>query len=184
MQILEMAVRAGSFEKEAAEFGEMNKSKWFKSDPIADIDNFQVRKAGVHYSVWHDEVLIAFASLSKQDIPIVDDVWVNPDYRGKGVFAKLLWFFKSREGHPKLLIGGVHSEMMQDVIKRLSKFQKSWYKQGEVKPFSIDTLDQFYKGFGSSHWQLMLENEDTFFDGWPHFNGGGYIKESYDWQIR
>lgn len=160
LPILEMAVRGGSFEKEALAFGISKTDKWLESEVIANIDSFDVRKVKNHYSVWDGTVLVAFASLSTSEPPIVDDVWVKPEYRGKGVFAKLLWFFKSREGHPKLLIGGVHSEMMQDVIKKLSNFKKSWYKNGEVQPFDPKTLDKFYTGFGSSHWQLMLENND------------------------
>lgn len=145
---------------------------------IADIEEFQVIRYENFYSLWDRDELCGFTSLTNN---VVDDVWINPTYRGKKLFSKLLWFYKSRLGHNQLLLGKVHSRMMQEVVKGLSCFKKSWVnvKTKANEPFDLETLDHFYGDVEPTDWRLMLENNGDFSD-WPMFrNGSSFIAEDY-----
>jgi hypothetical protein len=91
----------------------------------------------------------------------------------------MLWFFKTRMNRSPLMIGQVHSKIMQDVVKGMSRFNKSWIniKTNEKQPFSIDTLDQYYSYLSPTNWRLILENSGEF--NWP-MKGGGFVIESYE----
>lgn len=153
---------------------------------IADIDGFMVKKYINYYSLWNQNEFAAIVRLSDDAIPIVDQVWINKDFRRQKLFSKMLWFFKTRLNHPQLLLGRIHSNDMQEVVLGLSRFKKSWYKNGVIEPFNKDTIDNYYSYAGPTKWFLMLENDGDFSD-WPQFNSlngmPDYIRESYDWQI-
>lgn len=113
---------------------------------IADIENYKVLQDGIYYSIWDDNTIVAVASLSDEN-NTVDDVWVDPEHRGKKLFSALLWFFKTRLNRSPLILGKIHSEDMQEVVKGLSRFNKKWVniETDEIQPFSLDTLDNFYQ---------------------------------------
>lgn len=177
----------GNLSKNADEYALAQKDKWKQHPHVGDIDKFSVRHQGVQYSVWDKDKLIASAELHNGNPSEVKKIWTNKAYRGKKILSRLLWFFKSRENKSRLLLGNMHSSDTQEVVKhRLSQFTKSWFKNGEQKPFSLDTLDQFYSKRETTGWQLMLENFSTFKHGpkWPRYTTGkNWITESYDWQI-
>lgn len=184
----EMTMRMGSLDNIATSFVNKNKQRWFDSGKhIGDIDEFTVKSLNGMYSMWDAARIVACSSLDivPNNHAIVDQVWVDPEYRGKKLFSKLLWFFKTRMNCPKLLIGDIHSSDMQQVIAGLSRFKKSWINisTGEVKEFSPETADEFSSWGGKTKWRLMLENEYDFSD-FPRFTtGNNFIKEAYDWQI-
>ena len=176
-----MTMRGPDFSKQAEQYGNMNKERWLTHGKyIADIENYKVLQDGIYYSLWDDMALVAYCSLANTD-NTVDDVFVNAAYRGKHIFSMMLWFFKTRLNRSPLLLGKVHSKMMQEVIKGLSRFNKYWFniRTNEKQPFSLDTLDNYYNYLAPTPWRLMLENSGDFSD-WPMFNGGGFIKESYE----
>lgn len=181
MKLNELALKAGSFDKEATEFGAAHAEKWAQGEHVGDIEQLQVKRTDKFYSVWNDSRLVAYCSL-KGDV--VDDVWVDPAARGQKIFSKLFWFLRSRENRTRLIIGDVHSTNMQEVLKGLRSFKKSWLntETNETEPFTADT-SKYYKG-SPLKWALMLENNEPFFSDWPRFSGGGFIKESYDWIIK
>lgn len=184
LKINEMTMRGPNLDKLATKFVDTNKDKWFTGQHIGDIEQYQIKKLDDYYSVWDRDVIIAASQLDDtKSIPIVDKVWVNKEYRGQKIFSKLLWFYKTRLGYPKLLLGDVHSADMQEVVKGLSNFTKYWVKGDQQEPFNINTLDKFY-GFGkSTGWMLMLENTGDF-SSWPKFTiGKDWIRENYEWQI-
>ena len=123
----------------------------------------------------------AVCSLSDTD-NTVDDVWVSQNYRGQKIFSKMLWFFKTRLGRSRLLLGPVHSPNMQEIIKGMSRFDKKWIniETDQVEPFDLNTLDQFYSYGGPTSWRLMLENTHKF--NWP-MRGGGFVKEQFSGYI-
>jgi hypothetical protein len=183
----EMTWRAGNLDSTSATFVGKNKDYWYREGKhVGDIDQFAVRKTSTMYTLWDSETIVACANIDV--IPghyaIVDDVWVAPEYRGQKIFSKMLWFFKTRENQPKLVLGDIHSATMQEVVKGLSRFNKHWMnKTGEVKDFSLDTLNDFYSYGGKTGWRLVLENAYDFSD-FPRFTDGkSWIRESYDWQI-
>ncbi len=182
----EMTMRFSSFDKLASKVADIRKAIWFtEGNYIADIDQFNVRlyRPDNLYSLWDKEELIAYITLSEKSE--VDDVWVQPNYRGQKIFSKLLWFFKTRLGHNKLMLGKVHSRDMQEVVKGLSRFNKSWENMvtGEIHEFDVNTLDDYYDWLKSTDWRLILENDGNFSD-WPMFTlNKQFILESYDWQI-
>jgi len=174
-------LRGPNFDSTAEEFGKMNQKRWLTNGKhIGDIENYKVLQNGIHYSLWSNDTLVAFTSL-KDSNNEVDDVWVNADYRQQKIFSKILWFYKTRLHRSKLILGPVHSETMQEVVKGLSRFEKSWVniRTNEVMPFDAATLDNFYSRMGITAWRLMLENNGDF-TGWPMFNtGSSFIKENY-----
>ena len=172
-------MRGPNFDKVAKDFGNTNSSRWkTKGKHIGDIEDYKLLQEGIYYSLWDQETLIAYCSLSTSNNE-VDDVWVHEQYRGKKLFSMLLWFFKTRLNRTPLMLGSVHSSAMQEVVKGLSRFKKYWFnlRSNEKALFSIDTVDSFYSHSGSTAWRLMLENTGEF--NWPKFNGSGFIKESY-----
>lgn len=179
MKINEMTMKGPDFSKQAEQFADKYKDRWFNNGKhIADIEEYKVLEDGIYYSLWDDSTLVAVCSLSKVD-NMVDDVYVNPLYRGKKIFSMMLWFFKTRLNRSPLMLGQVHSTDMMEVIKGLSRFQKYWYniKTNEKEQFSLDTLDDFYSYLQPIAWRLMLENTGEF--NWPMYNTEGYVKESY-----
>jgi len=179
MKINEMTMRGPNFDKQAEEFGKMNEKRWLEQGKhIADIEQYKVIQHGIYYSLWDNDQLVAFCSLSNAD-NTVDDVFVQQDYRNKKIFSMMLWFFKTRLNRTPLLLGPVHSNTMQEVVKGLSRFKKYWVniKTNEKVPFDINTVDEYYSYLQPTPWRLVLENNGEF--NWPMFNGNGYIKESY-----
>jgi hypothetical protein len=180
MKIQEMTMRGPNFDNVAQEFVGKNQARWKKyGKHIGDIEDYKVLQDGIYYSVWDNDAIVAVTSLSNASNE-VDDVWVSPQYRGKKIFSMLLWFFKTRLQRDKLLLGPIHSASMQEVVKGLSRFNKSWVniRTNEIKPFSSDTVDEFYSYAGPTQWRLMLENSGDF-SSLPKFNVGGFVKESY-----
>lgn len=179
-----MTMRGGDFNTAANKFVDARKDEWKKNGKhVGDIENFTVLQDGYYFSVWDNDTIVACTSLTGYaDTNIVDEVWVNPDYRGQKLFSKLIWFYKTRLNRNNILIGQVHSKDMQEVIKGLSRFDKYWYntKTKEKKPFSLDTLDDFYSYTQVTPWRLMLENDGDF-SSWPKFTEGkSFMLESYD----
>lgn len=183
MKIHEMTMRGGNFDDLATKFVSFKRDTWKKNgNHVGDIENFTVLQDGKYFSVWDNDEIVACSSLTGYaNTNIVDDVWVNPDYRGQKLFSKLIWFYKTRLDKNNLLIGQVHSKNMQEVIKGLSRFSKWWYntKTKEKKPFSLDTLDDFYSYTEVTPWRLLLENNGDF-SSWPKFTeGNSFMLESY-----
>jgi hypothetical protein len=183
----EMTMAGPNLDKLATKFANNAKDILATGFHIGDIDHFTVKQYKNFYSLWDKGIFVATASLSNDHIPIVDQVWVDNEYRGQKVFSKMLWFFKTRLNNPKLLLGNVRSTDMQEVVKGLSRFKKFWYKDGIVEPFDANTLDKYYNRLQPTGWHLLLENVGDF-SNWPKFNNSldglpDYIKESYDWQI-
>jgi len=179
MKINEMTMKDPDLSKQAEEFANKHKEHWFNNGKhIADIEEYKVLKDGIYYSLWYDNNLVAVCSLS-DTTNTVDDVYVNPLYRGKKIFSMMLWFFKTRLNRSTLMLGQVHSTDMQEVIKGLSRFDKYWYntRTNEKEPFSVDTLDNFYSYLQPTAWRLVLENSGEF--DWPMYNTEGYVKEAY-----
>lgn len=178
---IEETMRGPNYDSAAAKFGETNRTRWLThGQHIGDIENFKLLQDGIYYSLWDNDVLVAFTSLSNSD-NTVDDVWVNPQYRGKKIFSMMLWFYKTRLGRGRLILGPVHSQAMQEIVKGMSRFNKYWLniRTNEKQPFDKDTTDNFYSYAGATPWRLVLENTGDFSD-WPKFNNNmSYIKESY-----
>lgn len=179
-EISEMTMRGPDLSNVAQQFVDANKERWYKNGKyIADIENYKVRQDGIYYSLWDDTTLVAVCSLSNAENK-VDDVYVNPDYRGKKIFSMMLWFFKTRLNRSPLMLGDIHSKMMQEVVRGMSRFNKYWFniRTNEKAPFNVDTVDDFYSYTQSTSWRLMLENDGDF--NWPMFNQGGFMKEAYE----
>lgn len=179
----EMTGRAGDLSAVAQKYVDANIESW-KNDPlVANIDEFDVKHENNVYTVWDNDILVATTTLSDDTIPVVDQVWVNPKYRGQKVLSKLLWFYKTREGHNQLLIGAVHSKEMQEILAGgLSRMKKYWYKDGVIEPFDPNDEEKYSWG-GKTGWSVMLENtyDYTDFPRWTTYKD--FIRESYDWQI-
>lgn len=182
--IPEMTMRGPSMSASAQHYVNANIESW-KNDPlVANIDEFDVKHANSVYTVWDNDTLVATTTLSNDTIPVVDRIWVNPEYRGQKVLSKLLWFYKSREGHPRLLLGDFHSKEMQEILagNGLSRMTKHWYKNGDIQPFDPVDPSKYSLG-GKTGWFVMLENNGDF-SGWPRWTENkDFMREPYNWQI-
>jgi hypothetical protein len=187
----EMAYKGGDLRSQADEYAKKQEVNLKDAKHVGDIEEFQVKKKGLIFSLWKDDELVALASLDP--IPnayaVVDDLWVKDTFRNQKLLSKLLWFFKSRENHPKLLLGKLHSDDTYNVLKAggLSKFKRYWFDpiSSDTAEFDRDTIDEFYKGRKSS-WTLMLEQtDDQYLKNMPRFNNleSGFVKMCYNWQI-
>lgn len=179
----EMAHPAGDYTASADHYASLNKDTWMQQgNNIADMDNFTIRKYKNTYSVWDNDTLVACADILPNEIPTVDNVWVNENYRGQRLFAKLIWFFITRLNYKQLLLGESHSALMREAIKNLSNVPKVWYnvKTKQTEPFSIDTMDKYY-AIPFNEWMLMF-TENGLKD-WPMRNGKGFTKESYEGNV-
>jgi len=185
----EMTVKAEiNFDRFALNFVNQQKDIWDDlGTHIGDIEKFKIKQYGIMYSLWDGDKVVACASLSEDTIPLVDHVWVDEDYRGQKLYSKLLWFFKTRLGHSRILLGDTHSRNMQEiVVNGLSGFTKSWYstETGENEPFDKNSLDKYYSdNTKPTEWRVMLENFGTY-QNWPKFSGNDFIRDHYDWQIK
>lgn len=177
----EMTMRGPSFDAAAEKFGQLYASSWLANGThIGDIEHYQLVKYCNYYSLWDNQKLVAFTSLT-DDTNEVDDVWVDEKYRSHKIFSKLLWFYKTRLQRNKLILGPVHSKTMQEVTKGLSRFKKSWINTATntAAVYDINTLDDYYSYGGPTEWRLMLENDSTFTN-WPMYTRGqSYVKENY-----
>lgn len=180
-ELFEMAIRGGNLNSNAISYVKKHQSTWQTAPITANLDDFDIRKCEDVYSLWEKDKFVATASLKMvQDVGLIDNVWVDPEYQGKKIFTKLLLFFRTREGVTKLQFSTVHSDDTYNLLKLggLTLFKKSWIgKNGEKAPFSVDTIDKFY---GAGHWKLMLENNSDFSD-FPRFVEG--FTQSYDAMI-
>ena len=119
-------MRGPNYDNVARQFGDANAKRWqSKGKHIADIEQYKVLQDGMYYSVWDRDILAAYCSLSNASNE-VDDVWVNPHYRGQKLFSMMLWFFKTRLNRSPLRLGSIHSSTMQEIVKGLSRFKKYW----------------------------------------------------------
>ena len=184
-ELTEMTMRGPDYNSLANKLAASNEVNWKNGKHIADIEQYKVLAreseqlpGATHYSLWDNEKLVAFASIVSGNE--VDGVWVHPEYRGQRLLSKLLWFFKTRLNISPLMLGDIHSTMMQEVVKGLSRFNKYWYniKTNEKEQFSLDTLDNFYSYSKPTAWRLMLENDGEF--NWPMYNGASFVKEAYE----
>lgn len=189
-ELTEMAIKGGGLSTQADEWAMRNKSYLEDSKHVGDIEEFQVKKKGLLYSLWNGSDLVALMKVDS--IPnaytVVDDWWVSSENRGQKIISKMLWFLKSRVGHSKLLLGKVHSDDTVNLLKAggLSRFKKYWFDNttGETEDFDVDTVDEFYTA-KKQKWSLMLESQDDL-NNMPRFNDpeAGFISQSYDWQIK
>lgn len=173
-----MPIRGGDMDAGAVVYVNRRKTSWLLAPTVGNIDDFAVHKLDNVYSLWDSDILVGTASVKHlDDTNIVDNVWINPAYQNKKIFTKLLLFFRSRENMEKIEFGTVHSNDTYQILKSggLKLFKKSWKNnKGEIRSFTIDTIDDFYKG---GHWKLVLENSSDFSE-FPRFTEG--FTMSYD----
>lgn len=189
-ELKEMAYRVGNLSSDADKFALKSEFLLKDSKYVGDIDSFKVKSDGRFFSMWNEDEMVALLKIDiiPNNYVVVDDLWVKESFRGKKLLAKLLWFLKSRENHPKILLGRCHSDDTYSLLKAggLSKFKRYWFDpiSGSTEEFNTDTVDSFYSN-SKKKWSLMLEHQDDVFIDMPRFNtlDAGYISQSYDWQI-
>lgn len=179
----EMAHAGTDYTHWADRYAANNKKIWYNNgQDIADMDNYTIRKYNDAYSVWDNTKLVACASILTGEIPVVDSVWVNSEYRGQRMFEKLLWFFLTRLNYSQLLLGESHSELMRKAIENLKIAPRFWYntKTKEVVPYEAGSTDKYYE-LPFDEWMLMIAENG--FKNWPMRNGKGFTKESYEGNV-
>lgn len=77
--------------------------------------------------------------------------------------SAILFFMKRNEGLSKIVLSDHHSDATYNAIKRVYKrFTKVyWEKDGQVEPYSPDTVDSFYSITGPTGWRIVLEHNGS-----------------------
>jgi len=166
-ELSEMSMRGPKVDNLAKQFGEYNIETWkSNSQHIGDIEDYKLKEYQNYYTLWDNDTLVAYVMLTTAPENLVDRIWVKEEYRGQKLFSKMLWFFKTRLGRDHLMLGKLHSLSMQEVVKGMSRFKKSWYNINtkEVEPFDLSTLDKYYDNYAPTNWRLILENSGDFSD--------------------
>lgn len=185
-------MRAGRINSQRSEkFVSDNRADWLsRGEVIGNIDDqYDLRRLGDQYSLWSGNDYVASAQLSLPDTNGYSEVNllpVDPKFRNQRVLDRLLWNFKTRQGHSKLKINQYHSDDLYKIISGngLSRFTRYWVNDsGDSRPYDTKTVDQYYSPTGPTGWYLVLENTGNFTD-MPHYSPGvNWITEDYSWQI-
>ena len=193
MKISELTMRTGKLNQSSSQkYVDDNISKWFIDGELkGNIDaKYDIRQLENTYSLWDKDNYVASAQLNGPDengYSEVNLIHVDKKYRGQRVLDRLLWNFKSRQGHSKLKLNQYHSDDLYDIIKGngLSRFKRYWANDsGQTMPYDPSTVDQYYSFASPTGWYLVLENTGNFQDMPQYSPGTNWITEDYDWQIR
>ena len=161
---------------------------------IGDIEQFQVLKKNDIYLLMSKDVGVAFFEVQKCDASeaepysnstLINVTYIDDVFRGKDLLEKFIWFLKRHEGGSKILLGDIHSAMMVNAVKKLSKrFETSWVKKDEKVKYDPTNVDDFYGAGHTTGWQIMFENQGNF-ESWPRFfnEDSPDIKQYYYWLL-
>lgn len=195
--IKEMTMRGGNLDNLSQEYVDHFKDIWYKDGKYtADIGDLKVRKYNYDYSLWKDDTLVASIMVtpahSNSDLKKlpnyaweINRAWVNSKFRNQKLFSKMLWFLKTRENYKMMVLSDVHSEIMQEILKTLVRFEKYWYNvdTGEKDEFNKETTDNYYGIADKTNWRVVLEGSGNFSD-WPRFRERkDFVKEDYNWVL-
>jgi len=150
----------------------MNEQSWeYNSRHIGDIEDYALKQYDNFYTLWDNDILIAYVTFTDSPENLVKDNWVDEKYRFRKIFSMMLWFFKTRLARNRIIIGKVNSVDMQEVINGMSRFHKHWINidTNELVAFDVNIVHKYYNADKSTQWRLMLENNGDFSD-WPKFN--------------
>ena len=184
-EIIETLVGPNS-DKRATAIAAQYADTWRSGIRVGSFDTFLVRKNDSVYSVWEKETLVGYFQLTGNQF---DNVWVDPEYRNKRIFSKMLWFCKTHLQISLIQLGNIHSSYSKEALRNLSRFKKTWRKGDQIIEYDPKTADQFYSYEEPTGWVLFLENRGDF-SSWPKFSvpilDGQYcqnIRSEFDWQI-
>ena len=185
-----MTMRTGKLNgRTLQQFVDTHLKEWYNSKIIGQIEQYDLRKSDTFYSLWDKDSYVASAKLELPDSKGISETGlfhVAQAYRGQKILSKLLWNFKTRQGHSILKIDPYHSDDVYDIVNGsgLSRFKKYWMNsEGIVEPYDPKTVDKYYSYGGPTGWQLILENNHNF-SSMPHYTTGkNWITEDYTWQI-
>lgn len=133
---------------------------------VGDIEEYKVYKRDrehfTDYAIFNDGKVVAYAVLEQN---VVENVFVVPEHRKRGLFSMFLFFLKQNEGLSQIIMGMRHSKDTLEAIKRIARrFNIYWSNGKEKVPYSPETTDQFYSETAPTKWKLILENDGDFTD--------------------
>jgi hypothetical protein len=161
---------------------------------IGDIEQIQVFKKNDIYLLKKEDIGVAFFEVKTynssetkpyNDATLINVAYIDDDFRGKNILEKFIWFLKRHEHASKILLGDIHSAMMVNAVKKLSKrFETSWVKKNEKIKFDPIKADDFYGVGHTTGRQIMFENQGDF-ESWPRFfnEDSPDIKQYYYWLL-
>jgi hypothetical protein len=169
LNLLEMTQRYNNFEKESEAIVK-NEFEEYRDDGKAcgKIGNLIIKKHNVNsyiikYGVWDEQHLIGFVRLDIDDnfdgMIVLNQLWFNSSYRGKGIFKQLFDFIFNDLKMP-IVLGMFHSDDIYNLIKKngFGRYKQTWYNPNtnESKPFDVNNIDKFYSHNDITGWQLVI----------------------------
>jgi hypothetical protein len=169
-ELFEMTMKVNSFEGLAAFLPEYAKLKE-TGKHVGDIEKIKIfsklRSPYTGYCLFDGDKAIAYF-VTVKSTKMLQNAFVIPEERKRGVFQTFLLFLKRHEGYDKITLGQLHSKDTIESLKRIYKqFDTYWEKGIEKVPYDPATIDQFY-GDKPTGWKIVLEN-DYDFSSWPRF---------------
>lgn len=185
----EMTMQAGSLEaplRKAFEHISFNEKQ--KYSHVGDIEEIKVLRGNDIYFLTSEQHDIGFFQvINHGDTGLIQNMFVDTPFPKKGIMSKFFWFLKRNEGFDRIKLGDVHSlDTTQAIQKIAHRFNKVYWERGnkltgvETRPFSPNTIDQFYGTTAPTGWSIVLENDGDF-SNWPKFFNIVDVHTHYDW---
>lgn len=119
----------------------------------------------IYFFVNDEGNTIGFANTVNAENGItVENVYVVSHERNKKVLSSFILFLKRIVNVERICFGKYHSPLMVDVIKRLSKrYHLQWFntETGDIKDYSTEDDEPYYKVDEPSDWEIILEEYDN-----------------------
>lgn len=166
----EMTMAAGNMSEQLKRYFDICIQEQDTFDHVGDIENIKVLKRDEIYLLISNTTPVAFYQvLNHSPTAILQNAYVDGDFRGQNTTAKFLWFLKRNEGFKQIQMGDIQSEDMVAVIKKIAhRFNTTWRRGDEIEPYDPTTTDKFYDSMGKTGWVVVMENDGDFSD-WPKY---------------
>jgi hypothetical protein len=131
---------------------------------VGDINKANVLYKNNIYLLINDNIPIGFFQVFKRSkIALVQNMFVSEKFRRAGWMSMFLFFLKQNESYDKIQLGSQHSNDTVEAIKRISsRFKVYWEKDGKIKPYDIETINDFYSDTKETGWNIILENTNDY----------------------
>lgn len=195
MKLWEMTLTAGSLDLKLGKY----LSIYAKSFPVSyehlgDIEEVAVwfDKATSIYLLVKDKLIGWFYVIGFKTTMTgleLKAAYVLPDLRSNRLFEKFIWFLKKHViGGSCIMLGDVHSEATQHVVKKLAhaeRFELSWFNIDTTERVAVsDNMLLGYSALKATPWRIIIENDGDF-STWPKFYTPDHadIKQWYDFLL-
>jgi len=164
----------GTMNDMSAAFKYVEKTFFHQMEHIGDIENYKVyhtRNDNTNiYGILLNDELIGFASTATGGMGTeLENIYLIPSHRGKGLFPMFLIFLKRIEKVSKIMLGAYHSDDAIAAIEKIyHRFNTYWLNSnGDTIPYTLDNSRAMYTYGEPNSWRLILEGDTS--SQWPRY---------------